>query len=408
MSRAARGADTSMVHLHGGQSGGMLSAVLQHYARYQAKKMKGGGGRFRSDGGVEDASFSTSRIQEADSVYASSLNGSGIEFLVKDPICRGYLLAFCQECYNAENMLFLIEIEKFRESLKADKALWPGNYKEIDNLIAINPDKVWAWKSRINLESVQQQIRYIYEHFIDKGSEYEICVSTPVLERTNRRVELIAAYGLETFHEISIDPFRTLEKDILPRFVSSRAYHTLCEKLDLITHLPTGDTLVVEPPSEYTDMVMGLACTVDKKFTLDEILATKALYSKFLSHLRTTMSSENLLCKRLILFFLQRMNENNFEEADRIAWDIYRYFVAAHSPYEVSLEYAHKTELKFNLAKPTETMFDALNRSVTSQLSCNFSDFRQTSTYANLAMDLHVDVEQRQKAEDRAKRRGCL
>ena len=89
---------------------------------------------------------------------------SGIEFLVKDPIfCRGYLLvshvlhqhlmqfnlffffakSFCEECYNAENMLFLIVIEKFRENLKPDLSLWPGKYKEIDNLVTLNPDKEW-------------------------------------------------------------------------------------------------------------------------------------------------------------------------------------------------------------------------------------------------------------------------
>jgi hypothetical protein len=403
---AARLSETSVqMQAQGQEGGGMLSAVLEHYARYQNKKTKKVG---IAGSAADEMSFTTSRIQEVDSIYRTSLNGSGIEFLVKDPICRGYLLAFSQECYNAENMLFLIEIEKFRESLKADKALWPGNYKEIDQLVAINPDKEWKWKSRISLESVKEQLKYIYEHFINKGSEYEICVSTPVLERTNRRVELIAAYGRETFHEISIDPFRTLEKDILPRFVSSRAYCVLCEKLDLITHLPTGDTLVVEPPADYTDMVMGAAFGADRLFSLDEILATKFLYSKFLNNLRTKMSSENLLCKRLILLFAEKMNENEFETAERIAWNVYRYFVAAHSAFEVSLEYAHKTELKFNLAKPPINMFDALNRSVTSQLNINFADFKKTSTYANLAMDLHTEVEQRQKVEDRAKRRGCL
>ena len=38
---------------------------------------------------------------------------------------------------------FLIVIEKFRENLKPDLSLWPGNYKEIDNLVTLNPDKEW-------------------------------------------------------------------------------------------------------------------------------------------------------------------------------------------------------------------------------------------------------------------------
>lgn len=383
----------------------MLSAVLEHYARYQTKKAKRGGLATNTSG--ED-SFSASNVLEVDSIYRSSINGSGIEFLVKDPICRGFLLAFSQECYNAENMLFLIEVEKFREALKPDKALWPGNYKEIDNLVAIDPSKEWKWRSRINLTSVNEHIKYIYDNFINEGAENQICVSTAVMKRTNERVALVAAYGRETFHEISIDPFRTLEKDILPRFVTSALYRTLCDRLDMLTHLPSGDTLVVEPPANETDLVMGSAFGVDRQFSLDEIIETKFLYTAFLNNLRAKMSSENLLCKRLIIIFKEKLGASNTAAAEAIAWDIYRYFVAAHSAFEVSLEYAHKTELKFNLAKPILSMFDSLNRSVTEQLNSNFSEFKRTNTYANLARDLQVEVEQRKKSESKGGKRGCL
>lgn len=316
--------------------------------------------------------------------------------------------AFSQECYNAENMLFLIEIEKFREALKPDKALWPGNYKEIDNLVAIDPGKEWKWRSRINLTSVNEHIKYIYDNFINEGSEHQICISTAVLGRTNERVALVAAYGRETFHEISIDPFRTLEKDILPRFVTSAAYRNLCEKLDMITHLPTGDTLVVEPPADETDLVMGSAFGVDRKFSLDEILQTKFLYCAFLNNLKAKMSSENLLCKRLIILFKDKLAAGDAAGADAIAWDIYRYFVAAHSAFEVSLEYAHKTELKFNLARPTMSMFDPLNRSVTEQLNSNFAEFKGSHSYSYLARDLQVEVEHRKKSMSKGVKRGCF
>lgn len=305
-------------------------------------------------------------------------------------------------------MLFLIEIEKFRESLKPDRTLWPGNYKEIDNIIDINPDKVWTWKARVNLESVMKQVKFIYDTFINEGSEHQICVSTAMLARTNRRVELIAAYGRETFHEISLDPFRTLEKDILPRFVNSPTYRQLCEKLESITHLPDRESLVVEPPNEHTDVIMGSSFGADRMFTLDEVLATQFLYNKFLSNLRAKMSNENLLCKRLIIIFKEKMTDGNREAASAIAWDIYRYFVAAHSAYEVSLEYMHKTDLKFHLAKPVSTMFDMLNRSVSDQLSADFQEFKTTQTYGHLARDLQVEVEQRLKAQHKGKGRSCF
>ena len=306
-------------------------------------------------------------------------------------------------------MLFLIEVEKFRENLKMDKAMWPGSYKEIDSIVAMNPDKEWKWKSRVSLASVEEHIRYIYENFIDDGAENQICVSTAILNRTKKRVDLIAAYGREAFHEMSIDPFRTLEKDILPRFVNSQLYRNLCDKLDLITHLPTGDTLIVEEPGDDTDFSLGTSFDVDKRFSLDEIISTKFLYVTFLNNLRTKMSSENLLCKRLIILFKESDERSDIMRCDAIAWDIYRYFVAAHSAFEVSLEYAHKNDLKFNLAKPKPSMFDALTRSVTEQLNSNFSDFKSTPTYAKLARDLQLEVERKMKAKSGGgKRLGCL
>lgn len=303
-------------------------------------------------------------------------------------------------------MLFLIEIEKFRENLKPDRLLWPGNYKEIDNLVDINPGKEWVWKSKISLDSVKEHIKYIYDNFINDGAENQICVSTAILARTNKRVELVAAYGRETFHEISLDPFRTLEKDILPRFVSSPIYRELCTKLESITHLPSRDSLEVEAPDENTDMVMGAAFGAERMFSLDEILETRFLFNAFLANLRAKMSNENLLCKRLISIFKGNLAAKDVAAASRIAWDVYKYFVAAHSAYEVSLEYTHKTELKFHLAKPTATMFDALNRSVSVQLNADFQEFKTTQTYVNLARDLQVEVERRLKAEHRRQKRG--
>ena len=132
-------------------------------------------------------------------------------------------------------MLFLIEIEKFRDSLKLDRLMWSSSYKDVDAMIAQNPTMEWAWKSRVSYESVMEQVKYIYDNFIHDGAPHQICVSSEILARTNSRVTHIAAYGRETFHEMSLDPLRTIEKDILPRFVASPKYSTLCDKLQLLT-----------------------------------------------------------------------------------------------------------------------------------------------------------------------------
>lgn len=50
------------------RNGGMLSAVLEHYARYQTKKAK------KTGIGSGEDSCSTN-LQEVDSIYRSSING---------------------------------------------------------------------------------------------------------------------------------------------------------------------------------------------------------------------------------------------------------------------------------------------------------------------------------------------
>ena len=305
-------------------------------------------------------------------------------------------------------MLFLIEVEKFREVLKPDRAQWNSNYKEIDSDVKKNPDKEWTWKARVSLESVMAHVEYIYDNFIKDGADNQICLSAAVLARTNQRVKRIAVYGRVVFSEASLDPLRTLEKDILPRFVRSQLYKTLCDKLETLATLPSKESLVVDPPAEETDLVLGAACGTDRKFTLEEVLKTKFLYDSFLSHLRSKLSSENLLCKRLIVQFHERMEANDKTAADRIAWDVYRYFVASHSAYEVSIEYTHKSELKFHLAEPCMSMFDALLKSVSRQLNADFLEFKTTAAYANLSRDLQISVEKRVKAKKKVGRGICF
>lgn len=376
----------------------MLSAVLNHYARYQQKRKHG------------ETCEPVSTSADLDSIYRSSINGSGIEFLVKDPICRGFLLGFCEECFNAENMLFLIEVEKYRESLKNDRSLWSKTWQEIDANLSVDPDKVYEWHSRVSVESVKAHIKYIYETYISDGAEHQICVPHGVLQRTLKRMENVEAYGLVLFHEISVDPMRTLERDILPRFVHSEKYRKLCDKLDLLTHLPSGEELIVEAPPTEPNLSVGVEA--NKLFTMDDILASRFLYEHFLTYVQGKVCSENLVCKRLITIFKENIRANRTDAADVNAWDIYRFFVAAGSAYEVSLEYSAKSQLKTNLAHPLADMFDALERSVTSMLGADFEAYRTTAEYRQLAPLLkdHIRALKREYSVKKSEKKnvGCL
>jgi hypothetical protein len=305
-------------------------------------------------------------------------------------------------------MLFLIEVEKYRESLKNDRNLWTKSWQEVDANMSMEPDKVYEWHSRVSIESVKAHIKYIYNTYISDGAEHQICAPHGVLQRTLKRMEKVEAYGLVLFHEISIDPMRTLERDILPRFVLSEKYRKLCDKLDLLTHLPSGEELKVYAPPTEPDYSGGVE--PNKLFTMDDILASRFLYEHFLKYLQGKVCSENLMCKRLITVFKENIRANRIEDADVNAWDIYRYFVAAGSAYEVSLEYSAKSQLKTNLARPVLEMFDALERSVTSMLSADFEAYRTTAEYRNLATLLqdHIRALRREKSVKEKRHVGCL
>lgn len=45
-------------------------------------------------------------------------NNETIEELIKNPIKCGYLLAFCQHEFSTENMKYIMEIDRFKDTMK--------------------------------------------------------------------------------------------------------------------------------------------------------------------------------------------------------------------------------------------------------------------------------------------------
>ena len=66
-------------------------------------------------------------------------NDSTLEYWIDHPIRCGYLLAYCESQYSAENIRFIMEIDRFRDLLSADKDSW-GNtqWRAIDQRINLN------------------------------------------------------------------------------------------------------------------------------------------------------------------------------------------------------------------------------------------------------------------------------
>jgi hypothetical protein len=240
-----------------------------------------------------------------------------------------------------------------------------------------------------------------------------------------KRIELLNLYGPEVFEESLIDPLKTMKRDILPRFLRSTIFEEMkltqatlatpavASELELPIP-PTSLTFTLQelsftpsasssssvaasaaaPPSSNTDDDAA-ACAdttggiiTDRHFHLNEIVQNRFLYLKFLSYLQECYCSENLICYRLITLFEEKMTLKQVTTSGVIAMDLYRYFVAEGSPYEISLEYSHRKAICLQLAKPTIHCFDMVKRSVFNMLKTYYVSYKKKPEYHELAEHL--------------------
>lgn len=196
------------------------------------------------------------------------------------------------------------------------------------------------------------------------------------------RLDYINHYGPEVFEESLIDPLKTMKRDIIPRFLRSPFYTELVARLKSIETLPTASELEVPiPPTslsfENTDL------SADRKFHLHEVVECRLLYSKFLTYLQGCFCSENLICYRLVTLFEEKMAAK--QPVAAITWDIYRFFVAEGSAFEISLEYSNRKAILLQLAKPKPDCFATVKKSAYSMLKTYFSSYKNTAEYQELA-----------------------
>eukprot|EP01042_Synura_sphagnicola_P002177 gene2177-2601_t len=128
-----------------------------------------------------------------------------------------------------------------------------------------------------------------------------------------------------------------------------------------------------------------------KVFTLEDMLTDVNLYEEFLLYLRRQYSSENLLCVRMIHMFEEKIGQRTPEsevEANNQAWEIYKYFVAPGSAFEVSCSFRVRKEVMLNLSKSSPGDFDKVKRSAMGMLNVNFESFQGTQEYADLKLYL--------------------
>jgi hypothetical protein len=242
------------------------------------------------------------------------------------------------------------------------------------------------WPSKkVNKQVVEKMVKKIWDTYLSETSHLEICVSPLAIINTVRRISHLDLYGPDTFAEALLEPLRTIQMDILPRFFASKVYFKMRAFQLKSNPLPSAKSIYVPPPNKSKTLnKFQIVLFEDRLFDLNEILQDNFLYLQFLKYLEGMFCSENLLCVRMILIFEEEVNHKNYSEALRLSWYICNYFVRSGSAFEVSLVHSERKEILLHLATPNLFMFSHLKRTAIRSLDGNFKTFILTDIYCNL------------------------
>lgn len=233
--------------------------------------------------------------------------------------------------------------------------------------------------------SVKERIDKIHSIFIHSDADSQICIPYDVLQRTERRIQLVHLYGPETFEESLKDPIKTMKRDILPRFLRSAFYLDMMSRLHSIETLPPSTDLEYPEPPNTLVFASLEEVPSSRKFHLSELVTNRYLYSKFLLYLQKCFCSENLICYRLVTYFEELCAAKEIGQCTDIAWTIYRFFVADGGAYEISIEYANRKAIMLQLAKPKLDTFEIVKKSSYSMLKTIYASYKTTPEYNELA-----------------------
>lgn len=316
----------------------------------------------------------------------SNVDTHDIHNLIENPLSCGYLLSFCEYEFNAENIKYITEINSFRDSFRIDRVAWSKPYEQIDQELKGIPESEISleWPSEYLSESaVKEKVQKIHSQYIHPDAESQICFPHTVLQRTEWRIHHINIYGPETFEESLIDPIKTMKRDILPRFLRSNFFTEMTARLKSIETLPASSDLEIpDPPNSLVfNSIDEIPPT--RRFHLKEIVENRLLYGKFLTYLQKCFCSENLICYRMVTLFEEKIIAK--QPVANIAWDIYRFFVAEGSAYEISIEYSNRKSIMLQLAKPNIDTFDFVKKSAYAMLKTIYASFKNTNEYGELS-----------------------
>lgn len=340
-------------------------------------------------------------------------NLESISEFIHDPICAGFLFKYSEAHYCSESIRFIVEVDKFKDLFLPEHMFWHKSWKELDveldmnstgvdrintkdralelqqmlDTMTLTDDKTWPSK-KIPRTAVESMAKSIWETFLSDKAEYQIFVPSKVLWNTMRRMKYIHLYGKEVFIETLHEPIRTICRDIYPRFRGSEHMKALRRRMLEIQTLPPSSELQLPA----LPMIIATRYTLSElqngvPLTLQDMLEDRVCFREFFRYLQSGIVSENLRFIRALQVY--KLHINSRDKAQRAlaiewAWRIYKFFIAPYSAYEISVADTTRRDIMRQLADPTPTMFDTLERTTMDMLRVHFNLFRNKKEYAAL------------------------
>lgn len=341
-----------------------------------------------------------------------------IEYVLKNPISCGSLLVFCDIEHNEENLNFIMDVYDFKDKY-ADKQVWRGkDWITIDKELKLDKTKESKskhktnvishlleesdaggdpWPSRtVNRKAMLMEIQNIWDGYISDDSPTQICLSKDVLNKTRYRIDNLHIYGTEVFGECLQDPIKTTNRDILPRYMKSDLYKNLNVLLSHADPLPPASALSLQlPPIKLIGDDNFLAGLDSYSFKLEDMYTDRFCFGSFESYLAAEQKDRHLMCMRMIQVFDMHMANKDQASANAQAWEIYKFFVAPSSAFDIGCDHFSQKKVAHRLCKSAVGDFDKVKKFLQEILVGKFPGFLTSPQHAELKPLLKLRRKQR-------------
>jgi Regulator of G protein signaling domain len=323
---------------------------------------------------------------------------STIHDLTAHPICCGFLMSFCENEHNSENLSFIRDINEYRELYRDDTGIWTSDWRDTDLVLndVVTADTIaeslslplaehteGPWTSRTDLVAAQIAAENIFEKYFLENSPYQVCVSECVVRKTAERMNLLHLYGPSIFDEASIDPTKTMARDVLPRFRASDSIDRMVACVASCEPPPPAAVLIVPAPESLLLLFSSSEPFTSMEsipVTLDEMLTSQQLYTQFSNYLLNAEGTkcnigEPLKCVRKIDILDDLLATSGNEDPGDQATQIFKYFVAEKSAFEIAISYPERKRVMLSLADPKKGMFSAVRAAALDLIENDFKAF---------------------------------